>query len=228
MTRFTTSLLLVLVAGASACSSDIEDENLPDNNPGGEETSGNEDTTYDHENDGKSPWEVLAEQQAAGPMRYQSRIHGCVKVRYETVGNILTSRGVGTNGQARNLFTTGQNSMGAPVYSARIRENLVPSTAGMSRLFDIFASASTEIIANFANVDACKVGGAAVPLFDNGGATCNAEAFTCLAGTTITAAHIDICNKTIAGAKNAAGNPDQALGQRLAVAVMLAAAHTCE
>lgn len=232
MTYFTKSLLLVLVAGASACSSDIEDEdNLPDNNPGGGDTSGNPDNTFDHDNEGKSPWEVLAEQQAAGPSRYQARMHGCVKIRYSTVGNLLASHGVtfpGGANSAGQLFTSGQNSMGAPSYAVRVRENLVPSTSGMSRLFDIFSSASTEIIANFANIQACKVGGVSPPLFDAGGSQCNPEAFKCLMGLPATAQHIDICNKTIAGARNAAGAPDQAIGQRLAIAVMLAAAHTCE
>lgn len=233
MTYFTKSLLLVLVAGASACGSDIEDEPTPpDNNPGGGDTSGNPDNTFDHDNEGKSPWEVLAEQQAAGPSRYQARMHGCVKIRYSAVGNLLRSRGVAVPGtgaaSAGQLFTTGQNSMGAPSYAVRVRENLVPSTSGMSRLFDIFASASTEIIAGFANIEACKVAGVAPPLFDAGGSQCNAEAFKCLMGLPAIPEHLDICNKTIAGARNAAGAPDQAIGQRLAIAVMLAAAHTCE
>ncbi len=232
MTYFTKSLLLVLVAGASACSSDIEDEDtLPDNNPGGGDTSGNPDNTFDHDNEGKSPWEVLAEQQAAGPSRYQARMHGCVKIRYSTVGTMLASHGVAFPGAANSagqLFTTGQNSMGAPSYAVRVRENLVPSTSGMSRLFDIFSSASTEIIAGFASIAACKVGGVSPPLFDAGGTQCNPEAFKCLMGLPATAQHLDICNKTIAGARNAAGAPDQPTGQRLALAVMLAAAHTCE
>jgi hypothetical protein len=233
MTYFTKSLLLVLVAGASACSSDIEDEApLPDTNPQGDNgTSGNPDNTFDHDNDSKSPWEVIAQQQSAGPTRYQARVHGCVKIRYSTVGNLLRSRGVvfpGAANSAGALYTAGSNSMGAPSYASRVRENLVPSTAGMSRLFDIFSSASVDIIAGFANIEACKVAGVSPPLFDNGGSTCNAEAFKCLIGLPASAAHLDICNKTIAGAKNAAGNPDQAIGQRLAVAVMLSAAHTCE
>lgn len=233
MTYFTKSLLLVLVAGASACASDDIDEVPPDapNQPGGGDTSGNPDNTFDHDNEGKSPWEVLAEQQAAGPQRYQARMHGCVKIRYSTVGNVLRSRGVAFPGGANSagqLFSTGQNSMGAPSYAVRVRENLVPSTSGMSRLFDIFASASTEIIAGFANIEACKVGGVSPPLFDAGGSQCNPEAFKCLMGLPPTAEHLDICNKTIAGARTAAGAADQATGQRLAVAVMLAAAHTCE
>jgi hypothetical protein len=233
MTYFTKSLLLVLVAGASACSSDIEDETpLPDTDPQGDNgTSGNPDNTFDHDNDSKSPWEVIAEQQAAGPARFTTRMHDCVKIRYSTVGNLLRSRGINLAGAANSageLYTSGANPMGAPSYASRVRENLSPSTAGMSRLFDIFSSASTEIIAGFANVEACKVAGVSPPLFDNGGAACNAEAFKCLMGLPASAAQLDICNKTIAGAKNAAGNPDQAIGQRLAVAVMLSAAHTCE
>lgn len=233
MTYFTKTLLLVLVAGAAACSSDIEDEPmLPDTDPtGGGGTSGNPDNTFDHDNDGKSPWEVIAEQQAAGPSRYQARMHGCVKIRYSTVGNLLRSHGVAFPGAANSagqLFTSGANSMGGPSYASRVRENLQPSTAGMSRLFDIFSSASTEIIAGFGNIEACKVAGVSPALFDNGGTTCNAEAFKCLMGLPATPAHLDICNKTIASAKTAAGAPDQALGQRLAVAVMLSAAHTCE
>ena len=233
MTYFTKSLLLVLVsASASACGSELEDEDaLPDNNPGGGETSGNPDNTFDHDNEGKSPWEVLAEQQAAGPSRYQARVHGCVKIRYSSVGNLLASHGVtfpGGANSAGQLFTSGGNSMGAPSYAVRVRENLVPSTSGMSRLFDIFSSAAAEIIASFPNIAACKVAGVSPPLFDAGGTKCNPEAFKCLMGLPATAQHLDICNKTIAGARNAAGASDQPTGQRLALAVMLAAAHTCE
>lgn len=229
MTRITKSLFLVLVASASACSSDIEED--PGIEPGPNDTSGSEDNTFDHENDGKSPFEILAEQQAQGPARFTSRIHFCAKMRYTTVGNLLRSRGVALPGAANSagsLFTSGAGPMGAPSYNARVRENLAATTSGASRLMDIFASASTEIIAGFANIEACKVGGVAPPLFDAGGTRCNAQAFTCLAGAPVAPAELDICDKTIAGAKNAAGANDQALGQRLAVAVMLAATHICE
>jgi hypothetical protein len=234
MTRFTKSLflVLVLVAGASACSSDIEDEPVLPDGPGADNnTAGGDGNTFDHDNGGLSPWEVLANQQAAGPSRYQSRMHGCSKIRYSTVGNLLRSRGIafpGAAGSAGAIYTAGANAMGAPSYANRVRENTVLSTSGMSSLFDAFASASSEIIAKMATIEACKVAGTAPPLFDAGGAQCNAQAFTCLMGLPATPQHLDICNKTIAGAKNAAGAADQALGQRLAVAVMLAAAHTCE
>ncbi len=236
MTYFTKTLLLVMVAGASACSSDIEDtDDLPDNVPGDEGTTGSPDNTFDHDNSGKSPWDVIAEQQVNGPARYTSRIHGCVKIRYSAVGNILRSRGINTAGNAAansagGLYNSGQNSMGAPSYVNRVRENHLPTTAGMSRLFDIFASASTEIIAGFAasTIDACKVNGVSPPLFNNNGAECNPEAFKCLLGLPLTAEHVDICNKTIAGARNANNQPDPAIGQRLAVAALLSAAHICE
>jgi hypothetical protein len=233
MTHFTKTLLLVLVAGASACSSDIQDEQLPTNDPGGNTTTGGgEGTTFDHDNGGKSPWEVLADQQAMGPARYTAAMHGCRKMLYSTVGNVIASRGVAVPGtgatSAGQLYATGANSMGAPSYAARVRENSTQTTAGMSRLFDIFSSASTEIIAKFPTVAACQVAGTAPPLFDAGGTQCNRQAFTCLMGLPMSDAQFDICNKTIAGAKNAAGAYDQPTGQRLAIAVVLSAAHTCE
>ncbi|MBK7535120.1 MAG: hypothetical protein IPI49_07035 [Myxococcales bacterium] len=85
-------------------------------------------------------------------------------MRYTTVGNLLRSRGVALPGAANSagsLYTSGAGPMGAPSYNARVRENLAATTSGASRLMDIFASASTEIIAGFANIEACKVGGVA-------------------------------------------------------------------
>lgn len=232
MTYFKKILSLVLVAGAaSACSSDIDDEVTPDDPSGGDSTSGNEDTTYDHDNSGKTPFEVLAEQQEQGPSRYTAVIHKCTKIPYAVLGNVLRSRGIAFPGAANSagvLYTTGAGQIGAPNFSVLLRENPLLTTSGVARAMDIWAAGSTEIIAGFANIEACKINGTAPPLFDAAGTKCNAAAFTCLSGVPVTPAHLDICEKTIAGAKNAAGNPDQAIGQRLAVAVMLAAAHTCD
>ncbi len=237
MTTLSKSLLLGLVASAAfACSSDIDDQDLPDNDPGSDQTSGGSDTTFDHENDGKSPWQVIADQQIAGPSRFQARIHDCSVPLYQNLRNMLASRGInlaqaGAN-TAGGLYTNGGGALGNANYASRVRSNRVASTAGMVKLMDIFAAGSTEIITAFQNqtaaVDACRIGGTLPPLFDNGGTTCNRAAFSCLAGLPVTDAHLDICNKTIAGARNAAGANDQNLGQRLAVAVMLSAAHTCE
>ena len=233
MTRFSQSLLLGLVASAAfaACSSDIEDENLPDSDPGNINTSGGTDTTFDHENEGKSPWQVIADQQAAGPSSYQSRLHDCSTPLYQNLRNMLASRGInvaGAGNTAGGLYNGGGGALGQANFASRVRSNRTASTAGMVKLFDIFAAGASEIITNFPNVEACKINGVAQPLFENGGTTCGRAAFSCLAGLPVTDAHLDICNKTITGARTAAGAQDLNLGQRLAVAVVLSAAHTCE
>jgi hypothetical protein len=121
MTYFKKILSLVLVAGAaSACSSDIDDEVTPDDPSGGDSTSGNEDTTYDHDNSGKTPFEVLAEQQEQGPSRYTAVIHKCTKIPYAVLGNVLRSRGIAFPGAANSagvLYTTGAGQIGAPNFS---------------------------------------------------------------------------------------------------------------
>ena len=58
-------------------------------------------------------------------------------------------------------------------------------------------------------------------MFDAANA-CQLAGISCLIGSPASQAHVDLCNQTIARAST----PD--VGKRLAVAVMLAAAYTCE
>jgi hypothetical protein len=51
---------------------------------------------------------------------------------------------------------------------------------------------------------------------------CNPDGVTCLLGVPATATHLEICNQTVQRAA------DTESGKRLAVAVLAAAAHTCE
>jgi hypothetical protein len=65
--------------------------------------------------------------------------------------------------------------------------------------------------------------GVAAQLFDTSTPPkCQASGLTCILGVPATQAHLDLCNLTI----TKASTPQ--LGQRLAVAVMMAAAYTCE
>lgn len=231
MTRFSKSLLLGLVASAAfACSSDIEEPTTPDNP--NDTSGGGEGNTFDHENEGRSPWEIIADQAIAGPARYQARVHGCSTVLYQNMRNMLASRGINVGGagnSAGGLYNGGGGALGVANYASRARSNRNTSTSGAVKAMDIYAAGAAEIITNWNTVTACQVGGATQPLFESGGATCGRAAFTCLTGAPVTDAHLDICNKTISGARNPTNNnPDQALGQRLAIAVMLSAAHTCE
>lgn len=207
---------------ASACTDDLTPQNLPP--PGS--TTGGEDTTFDHDNSGISPWELLDRLTQEGPPKYTSHMHSCSKVRYATLGNVLTSLGVNpantTALSAGDLYTNGFNALGGPNYPNRIRENIGITTSGASREFDIFAAAAPEVIAAFANPSSplmTRCPGAV--LFDASN-TCQPSGITCLIGTPATADHLNFCNKTITSAS------DVPTGQKLAVAAMLAAAYTCE
>ena len=220
--------LTILVASlgfASACTDDSVDDGA---SPPSGSTSGGEDTTFDHMNDGISPWELLDRLQKEGPPSFTSHMHSCSKIRYATLGRVLTSLGVTQIGAANapalsaaDLYNNGDNAMGAPNYANRIRENIGISTSGASREFDIFAAAAPQIITAIPTLARCNVGGAPASLF-NGQGQCEASGIACLIGVPAEAAHLELCNITI----TSASTPQ--VGQRLAVAALLAAAYTCE
>jgi hypothetical protein len=220
------TLLVASLGLASACTeSSIDSGNDPQ--PTGS-TTGGEDTTFDHENDGIDPWTLLDRLEKEGPPKYTSHVHSCAKVRYATLGRVLTSLGVANVGVASagattgaGLYNSGDNAMGAPNYANRIRENIGISTSGASREFDIFAAAAPEIIAKIPTLERCKTAGAPASLF-NASNQCEASGITCLLGVPAQAAHLDLCNITI----QSASSPE--VGKQLAVAALLAAAYTCE
>jgi hypothetical protein len=220
MTRFGYTLaILASTVLAAACTDDVPTENTPP--PGS--TSGNEETTFDHDNDHISPWELLDRLTKEGPPRYTSHVHSCSKVRYRTLGEVLRSIGVNTGNttalSAGQLYTTGANALGSPNYANRIRENIAITTSGASRMFDIFAAAADEVQTAFTNGTMARCPGA--QLFDTAN-TCQISGITCLIGQPATARHLDYCNLTVSSASNVT------VGKRLAVAAMLAAAYTCE
>lgn len=221
MTRFGYTLaILASTVLASACTDEVPTENTP---PPGSTSGGSEDTTFDHDNDYISPWELLDRLTKEGPPRYTSKVHSCSKVRYRTLGAILSSFGVNTANatalSAGQLYTSGANALGQPNYSNRIRENIAITTSGASREFDIFAAAADEIQAAFTNNTMTRCPGA--QLFDAAN-TCQISGITCLLGAPATARHLDYCNLTVSSASNVT------VGKRLAVAALLAAAYTCE
>lgn len=207
---------------ASACTDETEPVNAP---PSGG-TSGDETTTFDHDNSGISPWELLDRLQQEGPPSYTSRVHSCSKVKYATLGNVLRSLNITiptaqpANGDVSPgaLYFTGDNAMGTANYANRIRENISISTSGASREFDIFAAAADPIIAAFASNSITRCPGAVLFVGDS----CQVSGITCLIGQPATTRHLDYCNLTVAAAS------DTTVGKRLAVATMLAAAYTCE
>lgn len=228
MTRFGYTLTILFGAslGVAACTDSVTTPPTTDPQPPGGSTASGDNNTFDHDNNGPSVWDLIDRLTKEGPPSFSSQMHGCTKPRVNTLGNVLTSIGINTANttslSAGQLYTSGGPSMGAPNYAARVRENIAVTTSGASREFDIFAAGATEVITNVPNLARCKdASGTAATLFDASG-QCQASGITCILGVPATPDHVALCNQTV----SSASTPQ--IGQRLAVAAMLAAAYTCE
>jgi hypothetical protein len=227
MTRFGYTLTILFGAslGVAACTDSVSTPPTTEPQPPGA-TSGSDTNTFDHDNNGISVWDLIDRLTKEGPPSFSSQMHGCTKPRFTTLGNILTSVGINaantTNLSAGQLYTSGATSMGAPNYAARVRENLAVTTSGASREFDIFAAGASEVITSVPTLMRCNVGGTAAAVFDATSGECQASGITCIIGVPATPDHVALCNKTVSSAST------PPIGQRLAVAAMLAAAYTCE
>jgi len=229
MTRFGHTLTILFGAslGVAACTDSI-DTTTPTTDPTSTGTTGGSDDTFDHDNNGISVWDLIDRLTKEGPTSFSSQVHGCTKPRVATLGNILTAVGINAANTAASsagqLYTSGIAAMGGPNFGARVPENLGVSISGASREFDIFASGATEIINSVPTLPRCKdANGAFAQLFDTSTPPkCQATGLTCILGVPATQAHLDLCNLTI----TKASTPQ--IGQRLAIAVMMAAAYTCE
>lgn len=169
--------------------------------------------------------ELLEGASPDGPVEVMARLHGCPKMKYETLGRLLESRGVDLAAAgattAGRLWRSGDQALGAAQYGARVPESLELTTASASRLFDIFVQAAPEIIASMPERTECAVGGATTRMFGEAG-HCTADGVACLTGMPATSAHLEMCNEIVARASS----PE--VGRVLAVAALAAAAHTCE
>lgn len=221
---------IALILFASACTGGIDGGTSSGDDTGAttlptNSTSGSQTTTFDHDNSGLTPWDIVDRLEKEGPPSYTSHVHSCPKIRFRTLGNVLANLGVDltntTKLSAGDLYRSGENAMGAPNFANRVRENISVSTSGSSREFDIFAAAAQEVIDAIPTLDRCKVNGVGAQLF-NGDGTCRADGLQCLLGVPPQQGHLDICNVSVSGVS------DPAVGKRLAVATLLAAAYTCE
>jgi len=189
-------------------------------------TAGGMDSTFDHEKEEVDPFEVLQRIQDTGAPELSTRMHSCQKLKYATLGNLLTSLGVNlgktsTPPSAGQLYKGGMQAMGGANYGARVRETIDGTTSGDTKLFDIFIQAAPEVIAAMPNQATCKKAGVGTQMFDAQG-KCTADGVACLQGMPATQAQVDLCNTVLTEASTAP------IGQAIAVASILAAAHTCE
>lgn len=229
MTLKTTLFLATALLGAGCLSSDDGDPpttpepTLPTAPP---QTTGNEETTFDHDNStATDPFELLEQLEDEGPNEVRARFHSCPKIRYRTIGRILGSRGVDMAAtgdfDAANIYANADQALGVANYAARIGETTELTTASAAKLFDIFIAAAPEIIANLPNRVECQVGGVGAQLF-NGDGQCLPDGIACLTGLPATPAHLELCNSFVANA------PSLDEGKIIATAALAAAAHTCE
>lgn len=195
-----------------------------------EDTTGGQDNTHDHMpglgNDSKDPFAVLEQRQEEGPPEVRSRLHSCQKPQVAAVRSLLASFGVdlsatGNPDPAGELLNKGADALGGANYASRTGEAITWTNSGATKFQDIFVMAAPEIIAALPTLEHCQVDGAGPEMFDEDD-RCNPDAITCLIGRPATEEHVAICSSIV----GAASSP--AKGKAIAVAALLAAAHSCE
>src|SRR5690348_4042886 len=84
-------------------------------------------------------FDVLDQAERSGPPRYTSRVHGCTKLRYATLGRVLASRGVDLAAtdatSAGKIYSDGAQALGAANLGARVRENIDIGLATSAKAF---------------------------------------------------------------------------------------------
>lgn len=163
-----------------------------------------------------------------------SRLHGCQKVSYSALQNLLVTRGVDINllsnpDSAGELYKGAKDTFGVPPLDSRMNERSFHTTAEATKLFDIFLRAAPEIVANMSDstkAPACVLNGQSKPMFtaDN---KCVFESVSCLLGRPATSDDMTLCNNLVSKA-NPMNMSDVTNKKYIAVATLLAAGHTCE
>jgi hypothetical protein len=168
------------------------------------------------------------------PQEVIARIHGCRKIRYQSLGNMLVDRGVDLSDNSPTsagfLYTNAEDAFSVPKLDSRRGEKDGHTTASALKLFDIFVQAAPEIIANIESpqmAPACAINGQGFPMFDPGDGSCVEEAVSCLIGSPATTDHLALCNLILDRA-NLSDPNDLTRKRHIAVATLLSAAHSCE
>jgi hypothetical protein len=164
----------------------------------------------------------VQDDQAIGPPDVVARLHGAQKIQYATLALILADLGVNvkstTANSAGELYTSGQGPLGVAVYPSRVAEMIIPSTSALAKEYDIFVAAATEILkSNLATSTRCP----GTQLLDTTG-NFTQDGISCLLGKPAKPDHLTLANQLVAQAS------DPVTGQELAIATLLAAAHTSE
>src|SRR5262249_55727977 len=81
----------------------------------------------------------------------EAQRHRCSKVTFVGLVMLLASRGVNlsstANGSAAKLFREGLSAFGAPNFSGRVGEQIIPGASALGKEYDILVAAAPEIAA---------------------------------------------------------------------------------
>lgn len=232
MKRIALTLISLAAFALTACGDDQDalKDGAGARGGNGGETSGGEDSTFDHSNDSPAAPGTNEQPPEPGQIRLvgspevTSRLHSCGKLTVSSFGTILASRGLTGQGQGRpngsqsgqQIFNAGATAaaLGAANYNGRVPEAPFASTSTMSKMYDIFVMSSYDAVSDNFNAPACP----GVKVLEGGKFT--KDGITCLMGKPATDEHVAIANDAIAK------NPTD--GAKIAVAALMSAAHTCQ
>ncbi len=232
MKRTFLTLLAITFAALSSSACDDTADSLTNGQPTGGTRTPQGPTGGDdgyHHNDGISApgsgEEVVdpVQVRVVGSPEVTSRLHGCGKMTVASLDHLLRSRGLNGGGQrpqgaqsGRQIFDARDTpaALGAANYDGRVPEAPFSSTSAISKMFDIFTMAAYDAVAENWEAPACP----GVRLLEGGKFT--RDGLTCLMGKPATEEHVAIANDAIAQ------NPTD--GAKIAIAALLAAAHTCQ
>jgi hypothetical protein len=229
--------LIALALGASAlalgCSTSPNNVLLGDMDPNSLASDDNTQNHYQSPNEGTNgisdPNQVNQQNQTVGSPEVVARLHSCSKITYAALGNILANRGVNMKNNQGNstamLYTGGASALGVANYAGRVPEMIIPSTAALSKEFDILVAASLELQPQIQDGKLAMPACPSTELVDSTGAF-TADGLTCLMGKPATADHVTIANSVATEAVSQGLTQQQ--GQQIAIAAILEAAHTCE
>lgn len=195
------------------------------------DTAGGNSTTFNHNNDPSGAATTSNFQpadpgqiQATGSPEVTARLHSCGKLSVNSIGTILNSRGMTGGGQRPDNTQSGMDiynaddtpaALGGANYDGRVPEAPFASTSAVSKLFDIFAMGSYDLTDPNWNPTACP----GVTLLGADGKFTK-DGIACLIGKPATDDYVAIANQALVD------NPTD--GAKIAVASLLAAAHTCQ
>jgi hypothetical protein len=162
------------------------------------------------------------------------KLHSCGKIQVDTLGRILSTRGVNTANavlhSAGLLYTGGKNVLGSANYPQRVAESDRNTTGGLVRLYDIVIAAVEELLPNattdrLGSAPGSPCAGATLFNTDN---TCNADGIACFMGVPPTSGQLSLCNSMVQ-------NPDVPfemnnilVRKRLAIAALASPVFLCD